>query len=121
MRIVSNDVFDAEIEAYEAELAAAKRAKGGDPDELAERIADAESVLQEAQIQHQILISHVQAGRLTVEMYLEALRGSIIKETALVAILNASNREAEAARLQKRVTIMQEELRLAEENRDELE
>jgi len=115
VHMISNDVLDAEVALIQAELEAA-RSKGD-----AELIESLEERLTAAQIQLQVLVAGVQAGKITLDAYLDSLRQSIQSQTKLAQALLKSNRKLDALRVMRRVKIMRDEVKNAEENQEELE
>jgi hypothetical protein len=113
--IVSNDVFEAEIQSIQNDLASGKVTDEGDQFALNIR-------LQTLQAKLQFLVFSVQNETLSLEEYLNQLKGRIEKDKKLLLyqkLLDTPESKAIAIKFLRRIKIMEAEVKNAEEAGEE--
>ena len=108
--LVSNDVLEATITSTETAMKSSR-----DPDE----ISDLQIKLMMLQGKLAVLVNQVQTEVLTIEDYLQKLKERIEDDKKLAVYCNQTNRKSEAIQIMKRIKIMQNEIKSAEEASEE--
>lgn len=115
--LVSNDVLEAELTLCDVDMTRLQPAQ----EDYKEKMSELLQRKQMVQIQMDILVTHVQSGKLSLAMYLDRLRGAIKVESKVCILLKQRGDRQAALRVMKRVQLMKQELRGAEENSDQLQ
>lgn len=102
MSIVSNDVYEYEIEQMKQQINSTKQ----HDDELTSR-------LQTAEVQLQLLVIAVQKEQLTLDMYINRLNAAIKRDTLIAIQLNKLGKKQDALQLMKHIKIMKQEIETA--------
>eukprot|EP00475_Leptophrys_vorax_P045202 TRINITY_DN930_c0_g2_i1.p1 TRINITY_DN930_c0_g2~~TRINITY_DN930_c0_g2_i1.p1 ORF type:complete len:900 (-),score=297.63 TRINITY_DN930_c0_g2_i1:567-3071(-) len=105
--LVSNDVLQAEFDSVSTAIATARAKKLNVDPSLEDRY-------KKCQLKMMLLQSQVEDGELTLPMYLQRVKDSIVYHTKLIKALKAANRLDDAKKCLARLKVMQDEVHNAE-------